>query len=150
MECTGPTLPLSYLNHKMICGCRPVVMETADRMKKNVIRRSKEHHPHNANFVASSDHPGYNASAASFRRVHVAIRALASLYTVGILCSIKVIWRRSSYWQDSDRLHCDSVSLGKCLRTLLRSVGWRLPSDAVTQSRKPAFLITPLRKSQNS
>lgn len=31
--CTGSTLLLSYLNHKMICGCRPV-METADRIKK--------------------------------------------------------------------------------------------------------------------
>jgi len=50
-----------------------------------------EDHPYNANFVVRSDHAGYNASADSFRRVHVAIRAIASLYTVGILCSSKVI-----------------------------------------------------------
>jgi hypothetical protein len=42
-----------------------------------------EDHPHNTNFVVRSDHAGYSAIADSFRRVHVTIRALASLYTVG-------------------------------------------------------------------
>ena len=46
-----------------------------------------EDHPHNANFVVKSDHTGYNASADSFRGVHVAIHTVASHYTVGILSS---------------------------------------------------------------
>jgi hypothetical protein len=134
MECTGSALTLSYLNRKMICGCRQVVVEINARMKKiNHIRRSNE--SWKTVHIMRTNNAGYNASAYSFRRVHVAIRALASLYAVYILCSSNLTQKYAR--QDSDRLDSDSASLGRWLRTFLRNVGYSLTSETVTHPTKP-------------
>jgi hypothetical protein len=69
-------------------------METADRMKKiNVIRRSKESWKtiHIMRLLPRVIRQDKTLVLTVARTVHVAIRALSSVYTVGIVCSSKVI-----------------------------------------------------------
>jgi hypothetical protein len=74
-----------------------VVMEIADHMEKiNDIHRSNEpwktiYTIRKTQFVARSDHAGYNVSADSFRQAHGAICAFASLLYGCIFCFSQVI-----------------------------------------------------------